>query len=73
MACPETQFLLQQDTPMNLADGLTNGHYDIVFNLLTYVQTNQTIDYTIFIKNNLQIALPIEHPLSSRKKLLFLI
>lgn len=71
MACPETQFLLQQDTPMNLAAGLTNGHYDIVFNLLTYVQTNQTIDYTIFIKNNLQIALPIEHPLSSRKKITF--
>lgn len=68
---PNVQFVMKQDTPLNLADGLSNRQYDLVFNLSTYFQMNQAIEKTIFMKNHLQIAVPIDHPLSHNKKLDF--
>lgn len=68
---PNIKFLLKQDTPMNLADGLSNGHYDLVFNLATYFQHNKAIEMIPFIQNRLQIAVPIHHPLSQQKQVDF--
>lgn len=68
---PNVQFVMKQDTPMNLTEGLANGQYDLVFNLAIYFQANKTIEKTVFMKNHLQIALPIDHALSHQKKLAF--
>lgn len=68
---PNVKFLMKQDTPMNLADGLTNGQYDLVFNLSTYFQQSKSVEKLLFIKNHLQIAVPINHALSHKKKLHF--
>ncbi|MGM0303459.1 hypothetical protein IGI66_003124 [Enterococcus sp. AZ048] len=68
---PNIKFLLKQDTPMNLTDGLTNGQYDVVFNLATYFQHNEPIEKIPFIQNRLQIAVPIHHPLSRKKQVDF--
>lgn len=68
---PNVQFLMKQDTPMNLADGLSTDQYDLVFNLSTYFQANQTIEKAIFMKNHLQIALPFDHVLSHKHELDF--
>lgn len=68
---PTIQFLMKPDTPMNLTEGVTNGRYDLVFNLSIYFQANPTIKKMEFMKNDLQIALPIDHKLSHQKKLNF--
>lgn len=68
---PNVQFLLKQDTPMNLAEGLLNGHYDLVFNLLTYFPANVSIEKTLFMNNQLQIVVPIHHELRNKKELHF--
>lgn len=68
---PNVQFLLKQDTPMNLAEGLSNGHYDLVFNLLTYFPANISIEKTLFMNNQLQIVVPIHHELRNKKELHF--
>ncbi|MDW5523277.1 LysR family transcriptional regulator [Carnobacterium maltaromaticum] len=68
---PTIQFLMKPDTPMNLTEGVTNGRYDLVFNLAIYFQANPTIEKMEFMKNDLQIALPIDHKLSHQKKLNF--
>ncbi|EAE9957631.1 LysR family transcriptional regulator, partial [Listeria monocytogenes] len=58
---PHVQFSLKPDTPMNLAEGLSNGQYDLVFNLSAYFQPNMSIEEVLFIKNHLQIAIPADH------------
>ncbi|MGM0217328.1 LysR family transcriptional regulator [Enterococcus sp. AZ126] len=68
---PNVQFLMKQDTPMNLADGLSTDQYDLVFNLSTYFQANQTIEKAVFMKNHLQIAVPFDHVLSHKHELDF--
>ncbi|OJG69153.1 hypothetical protein RV09_GL000552 [Enterococcus moraviensis] len=68
---PNVQFVTKQDTPINLADGLSNGRYDLVFNLVTYLQTKQNIEKSIFLENYLQIAVPFHHILNDRKKVSF--
>lgn len=65
------KFLLTQDTPMNLSEGLSAGQYDLVFNLATYFQHSNDIKKIPFIENHLQIAVPIYHPLSRKKKVDF--
>lgn len=47
---PHVQFSLKPDTPMNLAEGLSNGQYDLVFNLSAYFQPNMSIEEVLFIK-----------------------
>ncbi|MGH1942383.1 LysR family transcriptional regulator [Enterococcus faecium] len=61
------KFLLKQDTPMNLSDGLSSGRYDLVFNLSIYFQHSSNIKKLSFIENHLQIAVPIHHKLSDKK------
>lgn len=68
---PTIRFLMRADTPMNLADGLSNGRYDLVFNLWIYFKKNETIEKTTFKKNYLQMAVPINHSLGYKKKLKF--
>ncbi|MBA3926948.1 LysR family transcriptional regulator [Listeria rustica] len=68
---PHVPFLMKQDTPMKLADGLLSGQYDLVFNLLTYFQSSDTVEKAIFLENHLQIAMPVNHALSHKKKLRF--
>ncbi|ALS00343.1 LysR family transcriptional regulator [Enterococcus silesiacus] len=68
---PNIQFLMKQDTPMNLANGLSTNQYDLVFNLSTYFQPDQTVEKTVFMKNYLQIAVPFDHVLSHKKELDF--
>ncbi|CAM2946915.1 LysR family transcriptional regulator [Dellaglioa algida] len=71
VAHPNVQFLISPDTPMNLADGVTTGRYDLVFCLSSYFQSNTDVEISPFMENNLQIALPINHPLVNHKKLKF--
>jgi DNA-binding transcriptional LysR family regulator len=68
---PNVQFVTKQDTPINLAEGLSNGRYDLVFNLVTYLQTKKNIEKSIFSENYLQIAVPFHHILNDRKKVSF--
>ncbi|MBC1421465.1 LysR family transcriptional regulator [Listeria seeligeri] len=68
---PYVQFSLKPDTPMNLSDGLSNGAYDLVFNLSTYFNGSKDIEKVPFINNHLQIALPANHKFSHKKKLNF--
>ncbi|EAE8347749.1 LysR family transcriptional regulator [Listeria monocytogenes] len=68
---PYVQFSLKPDTPMNLSDGLANGLYDLVFNLSTYFNGSNDIEKVPFINNQLQIALPVNHKFSRKKKLNF--
>lgn len=49
---PHVQFSLKPDTPMNLAEGLSNGQYDLVFNLSAYFQPNMSIEEVLFIKKS---------------------
>lgn len=62
------KFLLKQENPMNLSEGLSEGQYDLVFNLSTYFQHSDTIEKIPFIENHLQIAVPIRHRLSHKKR-----
>ncbi|MBC6308526.1 LysR family transcriptional regulator [Listeria sp. FSL L7-1582] len=71
MSHPHVSFLMKQDTPMKLADGLLSGEYDLVFNLLTYFQSNDALETAVFLENHLQIAMPVHHALSYKKKLRF--
>lgn len=68
---PTIKFLIKQDTPMNLTEGLLNDQYDLVFNLSPYFKHTNNIDTFVFIQNHLQLALPIRHPLSAKNKLCF--
>ncbi|EKZ4334367.1 LysR family transcriptional regulator [Listeria monocytogenes] len=68
---PHVQFSLKPDTPMNLAEGLSNGQYDLVFNLSAYFQPNMSIEEVLFIKNHLQIAIPADHRFRKKKKVYF--
>lgn len=68
---PDVQFIMQQDTPMNLADGLADGRFDLVFCLASYFQSQLAISQTFFMENHLQIALPRHHRLSQKKQLHF--
>ncbi|MBU5365779.1 LysR family transcriptional regulator [Enterococcus devriesei] len=68
---PNVRFLVKQDTPMQLVDGLTSGRYDLVFNLATYFQQDNAIQQLTFMKNHLQVALPLKHLLSTKKILTF--
>lgn len=68
---PQVQFMMQQAAPMDLADGLVNGRYDLVFSLASYFQNRTAIQQTLFMKNHLQIALPMHHRLSQKKQLHF--
>ncbi|AQY52605.1 LysR family transcriptional regulator [Listeria weihenstephanensis FSL R9-0317] len=68
---PNVQFLMKQDTPMKLAEGLADGQYDLVFNLLTYFQADDNVEKAVFMENQLQIAMPVDHALSHEKKLRF--
>ncbi|MFC4770412.1 LysR family transcriptional regulator [Enterococcus hermanniensis] len=70
-AHPNVKFLLKQDTPMDLVDGLASGNYDFVFNLATYFQQTDNFEKIPFQANHLQVALPIQHALSHQKKLRF--
>ncbi|QEA32112.1 LysR family transcriptional regulator [Secundilactobacillus malefermentans] len=65
------QFLMNQDSPLNLAEGVTNGHYDLVFGLSSYFESNDHVEKTLFMENHLQIAMPIHSHLSEKKKLKF--
>ncbi|ANK60195.1 LysR family transcriptional regulator [Loigolactobacillus backii] len=65
------QFLMNQDIPLNLADGLDDGRYDLVFGLTSYFKTNKNIKKSLFMKNHLQIAIPIQHPLSQQQNIVF--
>jgi len=68
---PNVQFVMNQDTPMNLAEGVASGTYDLVFCLASYFQDEVTIVQKFFMENQLQIALPVQHPLYRKKKLQF--
>lgn len=68
---PNVKILLTDDTPMNLADGLNNGRYDLVFCLASYFAGNQNIEKHFFMANHLQIALPQKHHLAQQPSLKF--
>lgn len=68
---PNVQFVMNQDTPMNLADGVATGTYDLVFCLASYFQDNAPITPKFFMENHLQVALPVQHPLNKKAKLQF--
>nr|WP_244966941.1 LysR family transcriptional regulator [Listeria grandensis] len=68
---PNVQFVMKQDTPMKLADGLSSGQYDLVFNLLTYIPSSEDVEKAMFMKNHLQIAMPVDSTLCHKKKLRF--
>ena len=40
---PTIKFLIKQDTPMNLTEGLLNDQYDLVFNLSPYFKHTNNI------------------------------
>lgn len=65
---PNVQFQMNQDAPLNLADGILDGRYDLVFCISSYFQSQKFIKKSFFLKNHLQIALPIQHPLTQEKK-----
>lgn len=68
---PNIKFLLKQDNPMNLVDGLAAEEYDFVFDLATYFQQTAAYETTTFQNNHLQVAMPLNHPLSDQKQLSF--
>ncbi|WP_048000675.1 LysR family transcriptional regulator [Lactiplantibacillus herbarum] len=68
---PNVQFVMNQDTPMNLAEGVATGTYDLVFCLASYFQDKATITPKFFMENHLQVALPVQHPLNKKAKLQF--
>ncbi|MGG5316128.1 LysR family transcriptional regulator [Enterococcus sp. AZ072] len=68
---PNVTFLTKQDTPLSLSDGLATGQYDLVFDLSTYFQHSENVEQLIFIKNHLQIAVPLHHALSKETKVYF--
>lgn len=68
---PNVKFLVTEDTPMNLADGLVNNRYDLIFSLSSYLELNKEIEKNFFMKNHLQIAIPINHNLANSSKLKF--
>ncbi|MBC2181588.1 LysR family transcriptional regulator [Listeria booriae] len=71
MNYPNLQFLMKQDTPMNLSDGLCSGEYDLVFDLSVYFQASENIEQVIFKKNHLQIAVPTNNSLAHKNKVDF--
>lgn len=68
---PNVQFIMNQDTPMNLTNGILDGHYDLVFCISSYFQLQKNLKKELFMKNHLQIALPVDHKLSKKKKVYF--
>lgn len=68
---PTVQYLVKQDEPTQLVSGLKEGQYDITFNLASYLAHQADIRQKRFLKNRLQIALPVNHPLSHYNKLTF--
>lgn len=68
---PNIKFLLKQDNPMNLVDGLAAEEYDFVFDLATYFRQTAAYETTTFQNNHLQVAMPLNHPLSAQKQLSF--
>ncbi|MEO1770754.1 LysR family transcriptional regulator [Candidatus Enterococcus ferrettii] len=68
---PNVTFLIKQDTPMNLSDGLAKGQYELVFDLSTYFQHSENVEQLIFMRNHLQVAVPLHHTLSKKKKVSF--
>ncbi|MBO0432066.1 LysR family transcriptional regulator [Enterococcus sp. DIV0660C] len=65
------KFVLKQDTPMNLSEGLLKDEYDMVFNLSNYFQPNKSLETILFMKNHLQVAVPVHHLLSHQKNVDF--
>ncbi|MTV81483.1 LysR family transcriptional regulator [Secundilactobacillus folii] len=68
---PNVQFIMNQDIPMNLADGLSSGNYDLVFCQASYFLNRVDIKRKLFMENHLQIAIPLQNPLSQRTKVSF--
>ncbi|GAY73973.1 LysR family transcriptional regulator [Lentilactobacillus kosonis] len=68
---PKIQFILNADTPLNLVNGLDDGEYDLVFNLDNYFHDLTKITKSEFLKNRLQIAIPLTNSLSNQEVLHF--
>lgn len=67
----KAQYLLSQAVPTDLVNGLESGTYDIVLNLATYLQPIADIVQVDFLPNHLQLAMPLDHPLSQHKNITF--
>lgn len=65
------QFSLFPDSPTNLSNGLATGEYDIVFSLRPYINGHAEFASADFLTNDLQIALPVRHPLVNKQRLAF--
>lgn len=68
---PKVKFLVTNDTPMGLNEGLKQGKYNLVVNLENYTDLSDNMAKHIFMKNHLQIALPVNHKFSEKKILNF--
>lgn len=68
---PNVQFMLKQDIPTNLLNGIRDNKYDLVFSLSSYFLNDDQFKKSKFMDNHLKIALPIDHPLKYHEKLDF--
>ncbi|WP_279403878.1 hypothetical protein [Secundilactobacillus kimchicus] len=52
---------------MGLAEGLGDGHYDLIVDIASYLQDQPTFQKGLFMENHLQIAIPEGNPLAAQK------
>jgi len=71
LAHPNVEFMMHHDSPTALAEGVTAGKYDLVFNLSSYFQSKAKIVQSDFMANHLQIAMPVHHHLSLQQQIHF--
>ena len=65
------QFLLSADGPLGLAEGLGDGHYDLIVDIASYLQDQPAFQKGLFMENHLQIAIPEGNPLAAQKTINF--
>ncbi len=65
---PNVKFVIEQGSPMELSNGLTDDDYDLVLNLEDYIPHNNKIKTSLFKTNNLQVAIQNNHKLATKKK-----
>jgi DNA-binding transcriptional LysR family regulator len=68
---PNVKFVIEQGSPMELSNGLTDDDYDLVLNLEDYIPHNNKIKTSLFKTNNLQVAIQNNHKLATKKEIKF--
>lgn len=68
---PTVDYLLNPGSPMQLAEGIARGEYDMIFCLSAYLNVDVPLRTQTFMKNHLQIAVPAHHALSQMDQVAF--